>query len=119
MDIIKFAKEWDRMCKTCSECSHCPIWQLGDEEIILSCDCATMFRKYPEKVISIVKKWAEEHPAKTRQSEFLKMHPNAKLFNGYIDICPKKIDTTLEDSINCNITSCNECKRRSWSKEVE
>lgn len=118
MDIVKFAKEWDRMCKTFRLCSGCPIRKLINEKE-KNYTCRDIFCIYPEEVVPIIEKWSAEHPAKTRQSEFLKMYPYASLFRGYIDICPKKIDVTIEDSVNCNITACDECKSRYWSKEVE
>ena len=118
MDIVKFAKEWDGMCKTFRLCYGCPIRKLIDEKE-KKYTCRDIFCKYPEEVVPIIEKWSAGHPANTRQSEFLKMYPNVLFYNGQIDICPKKIDTTLEGSINCNITACNECKRQFCMEEVE
>ena len=118
MDIITFEKEWERMCKTYSLCSGCPIRNIMKKQE-REYTCRQIFCKCPEEVVLIIEKWSTEHPAKTRQSEFLKMYPNVLFYNGQIDICPKKIDTTLEGSINCNITACNECKRQFWMEEVE
>ena len=74
------------------------------------------------EIVAAVEKWAKEHPAKTRQSEFLKMFPNAALFSFgttvICDICPAKGDDTLE----CDIIrdyGCYGCKRKYWLAEVE
>ena len=74
------------------------------------------------EIVAAVEKWAKEHPAKTRQSEFLKMFPNAALF-GFgttviCDICPAKVDDTL-DFDNSKGYGCYGCKRKYWLAEVE
>ena len=120
MDIIKFAKEWNRMCRSNISCDECQIKHYLKEKGIKNFNnCGLVFRIYPEEMLSVIKKWSEEHPVNTRQSEFLKMHPNASLYNGYIDICPKKIDINLEETIDCNMTPCFECKEKYWAEEVE
>ena len=74
----------------------------------------------------------DEHPRKTRQSEFLKMFPNAVLIARdwlqyhsdtkddcpVIDICPHKVDTTLE--VDCkDVRSCYVCRKEYWQAEME
>lgn len=39
--------------------------------------CSTYAQRYPAEAVEIVERWAKEHPAKTRQSEVLKMFPSA------------------------------------------
>ncbi len=74
------------------------------------------------EIVAAVEKWAKEHPAKTRQSEFLKMFPNAALFSfgttDVCDICPAKIDDTLECDISRDC-GCYGCKRKYWLTEVD
>lgn len=73
-----------------------------------------------EKTVKIVEEWAESHPAKTRQSEFLKEFPNAAVAYGTIDILPCKFDKTLaEDCDGGHPRECVECKQAYWNKEVE
>lgn len=57
-------------CSTCSLCS---------ENNNIGCGCTKLELLYPQKAISIVQKWSDEHPQKTYLSEFLKHYPNAQL----------------------------------------
>ena len=72
-----------------------------------------------DKVVSNVEKWSAEHPVKTRQSEFLKLFPNASTDeDGVLDVSPCEIDVNYfkgcEDEINCSI-----CAKEYWLAEVE
>lgn len=61
----------------------------------------------------------ERRPKKTRQDEFLKMYPNARMLNGIISICPKLVDGNCD---RCRIyakRSCTECHKDYWLQEVE
>lgn len=71
----------------------------------------------PEKIVAETEKWAAEHPAKTRQSEFLKHYPDARIFSGCLNACPRELfgDT----KINCNAQPCYECKKEFWLAEAE
>lgn len=71
-----------------------------------------------QKALEIVQKWIDEHPRKTRQSEFLKIFPNARLDDkGILDLCPQLIDDTIFcDSISHN---CPKCAEEYWLAEVE
>ncbi len=115
MDAIEFFKAQRRFCKATGDCDNCPLCYGGY-------DCGDATFVNPDRAIEIVEKWAAEHPVKTRQSEFLKMFPNAALFSfgttDICDICPAKVDDTLEcDNIrNCG---CYGCKRKYWLTEVD
>lgn len=76
------------ICKIC--CSECPLCSknTGTSEI-LSCGVLEVY--YPEKAISIVQKWSDEHPQKTYLSEFLKNYPNAELNHGVPKVCLKEL----------------------------
>lgn len=116
MDAVNFLKERARMCKanqtgemTCENCaaykgvSQC--YKLGEP-------------KDPEKMVAIVEQWAAEHPVKTRQSEFLKHYPDARITTyGCLNVCP--IDVFSDTGINCNAQPCFECKKAFWMQEVE
>ena len=69
----------------------------------------------PEETVRIVEKWSAEHPVKTRQNEFLKMFPNAEIKDGYLHICPGKIDKNFK----CNNRICSSCLQKFWLAEVE
>lgn len=76
--------------------------------------CSVFEMLYPEKAISIVQKWSDEHPPKTYLSEFLKNYPNAPLAdNGTPDICPEKLGLT--DIKKPCFGDCVEC----WNQPIE
>jgi len=88
MEAIKFIKERDRMCRTYDDCKGCPL-EADD-------DCTDFPNGSPERAVEIVEKWSEENPVKTRQSEFLKLHPNATLdSNGCLMITPCVLNKEL------------------------
>ncbi len=117
MDAVEFLKTLRRMCNCeCRNCEFgkarsgfetCPVWQ----------------RTHPEEAVEIAEKWAKEHPAKTRQSEFLKQWPEAELtHNGVITICPIAISATYRDGKGrCKVanSTCYECREKFWLAEVE
>lgn len=77
-----------------------------------------------EEIVAIVEKWAHEHPAKTRQSEFLKMFPYVKLNSeGLVDILPCRMDPkNYPVDINkggCKAAPCIICMAEFWNQEVE
>lgn len=120
MDAVEFLKQFNRMCKTYiyDRCTECPAYKYR---------CGDQFDEQEEDGVSIVEQWAKEHPVKTRQSELLKMFPNAqKLSDGVIDICQNKIEPEKYKSaviykacINSDTGKlCTECKRDFWLKEV-
>ena len=111
MDAVKFVKTVNRLCK--QGCKKCPIYKEGvcmagfDDNSIKSI----------EGTVSKVEKWAKENPIKTRQSEFLKMFPNAVIDedDGILGIRPCYID----ERIGCtNEKGCDGCRREYWLAEV-
>lgn len=114
MDVVKFVKSVNRLCKNQSGCAKCPIWEKGM--------CMARFGDYSveniEETISKVEQWAKEHPVKTRQSEFLKRFPNAKLdSNGVLAIRPCDIDSKCCTDDNYLI-KCGTCAKDYWLTEV-
>ena len=116
METAKFLKEATRMCRAHNCCDGCPA---NDGH------CVARRQKDKDdfaKYVAIVEKWSREHPAKTRQGEFLDMFPNAATFSygtsDICDICPAKVDETIECEDFAN-GSCYECKRKYWITEVE
>ena len=120
MDAIEFMKEKKRMCKSYSECTEaCPLRKPMDENRLT---CLGYCFAHPEEAVSIVEKWSTENPIKTRQSEFLKLHPNAKISSsGVLAVCPLHIDTGAVDI--CNLINlndgCEKCRKEYWLAEVE
>ena len=118
MDAIKYFEIKKRMTEGCksSSCKTCP---LSVQDNNVDQFCTDLELEYPEKVVEIVEKWAEEHPAKTRMSELLKKFPKAEVLkyghDEYIDICPVSIDTTR----TCPNGECKNCKLEYWNEEVE
>lgn len=70
-----------------------------------------------EGMVEAAEQWAKEHPAKTRQSEFLKLFPNAQTDSGCLNACP--MDVFGNTGIDCNKRTCFECKKEFWLAEVE
>lgn len=120
MDAVEFLKERTRMCNYyMNYCRNCP----GNKVAYCATLCAAAIDLVP-----IVEQWAKEHPIKTRQSEFLKMFPNAqKSSNGVLDICPRKFEPEKYKSatpdkvcINCDTVHwCDECCRDFWLTEIK
>ena len=115
MDAVEFLKERKRMCDKYEGCDGCPMSNTNNRYEI---PCGSLNDKYPEEAVFIVEKWSVEHPVKTRQSEFLKMFPNAAttVETGALKICPKEVDKTQD--ISCT-RPCSVCLKEYWLAEVE
>lgn len=84
------------------------------------CNLRVMSEVKLDKTNEIILKWCKEHPVKTRQSEFLKMFPNAGISHkGYLEIEPCNIEKSLFDNVTCVPRYCEECKKNYWLAEVE
>ena len=102
------------MCDYYVSCSECPV---GQYKV-----CASIVGI--PKLIPIVEQWAKEHPVKTRQSEFLKMFPEASMLNDeYLNICPAQISSECRDRETGGCydpgMDCGKCKHDFWLKEIE
>lgn len=69
------------------------------------------------RAVKFVERWDAEHPVKTRQSEFLKLFPNAQTDSGCLNACP--MDVFGNTGIDCNKHTCFDCKKAFWLAEVE
>lgn len=122
MDAVKFIKQINRLCEAQEDCKDCPL--IGH-----ACDVntATIMSGYNiesvQKMVQIVEQWAKDNPVKTRQSEFLKMFPNAYL-ETITRLLPCSLDRTLKPfrcakygylSITCR---CDRCRDDYWNEEV-
>lgn len=119
MDAVEFLKAKNRMCRESGylpgNCFICPI---GNDSGGCQAGVLENQKVTEEMLVQIVERWAAEHPIKTRQSEFLKMFPNAVIRDSHIDIKPCEVDTEFECP-DRNTVSCGECKQRYWNEEVE
>lgn len=122
MDAVEYLKAKARMTKrgdgaVCNiSCKDCPI---GIDNNGVETNCRKLESYYPEKAVEIIEQWAAEHPIKTRQSEFLKMFPDAQQDGcGVIAINPCKLNICYKP--NCtNNDDCGECRKEYWLAEVE
>ena len=83
MDAVEYIKEAKRICKSRSVCKSvsgkCPLLDENGHCTATADICAADIIEKTEKAVQIVEQCAKEHPVKTRQSEFLKIFPNADM----------------------------------------
>lgn len=121
MDALEYEKARIRMCRTMilgkDGCAACPLYDGLRHRCWLATSAMTntdidTIETHIDRVIY----WANEHPIKTRQSEFLRMFPNADFCQGVIDISPCSIEKEMKKC--CGDRECDECKRTYWLTEV-
>lgn len=113
--------------KTEEECVQALLEELGDVNLCMSVVEAN--RCIHIRCLSVDKKarWAQriqeargEAPKethkekKTRQSEFLKMFPNALMDGCTVAMCPVKVD----ENVDCRL-QCDDCRKDFWLAEVD
>lgn len=118
MDAVKFTRAAMRMCNDYySKCWSCPA---GDNT---SCKLDSSYSAISaEEKVAIVEQWAERHPAKTRQNEFLEHYPNTRIApDGMISISPCLIEPQNYpiSGDDCESTPCDICRRKFWLAEVD
>lgn len=111
--------------KTEEECVKDLIEELGDVNLCMSVVEAN--RGILIRCLSVDKKarWAQRireargdvpEKKKTRQSEFLKIFPKAKMCDGVVFTCP----INMTDSVGCHhYSDCQSCKRDFWLADVD
>ena len=114
MDAVEYVKQRERMCDYYSDCDKCPA-----KEVI---GCANITKI--SQMVPIVEQWAKEHSVKTRQSEFLKMWPDAEIgYDGLPTVAPCQLNIDLlqcESQKDCEDRGvCDKCRRDFWLKEIE
>lgn len=116
MDAVEFFKTVNRLCKNQSCCAECPIHKNGMGCMIKADDDSI---KSIEETVSKVEQWAKDHPVKTRQSEFLKMFPDARIYSGVIYLCPRYLLPEKARDAYCEKQgACEECRKDYWLAEV-
>ena len=118
MDAVEFFKTVNRLCENQS-CRECPVCKEG------VCMVMNMVRidgglvESIEETVSKVEQWAKDHPIKTRQSEFLKMFPNAQIVNIERTFCVAHFDSTkVCKETTPSAEQCIACRYRFWNEEV-
>lgn len=112
MDAVKFIMTVIRICKN-QGCAKCPVCKEGMCMVVSSGNSSESI----VETISKVEQWAKDHPVKTRQSEFLKMFPNAVIDEDDGILCIKPC--AIDESIGCtNGKGCDGCRRKYWLTEV-
>ena len=102
MEAVEFLKLRRRFCSV-HDCGSC---------MVDGCVPAANDTQIEQYVAAIIK-WGEEHPIRTRKSEFLKMFPDAMIADdGMPDIDQKILGWCSEDN-------CEKCRREFWLKEIE
>lgn len=112
MDAVEYVKTLRRLCKSKERCPGCVLYNKED-----SC-CIADIGESAEDTVRIVEQWAKEHPVKTRQSEFLKLFPNAPKSGRVLDICPQNLNIEYMPPKRCENISCGACKTDYWNEEV-
>lgn len=122
MDAIKYLKTKLRMCIAYHhKYEDCP---LGHNSNGTELNCYMFQEHRPEETVVAVEKWAAEHPAKTRQSELLKMFPNAPLDkHGVANVFVCRVDKRYGNGdtyeYSCYGVSCADCRKKYWLEEIE
>lgn len=107
MDAVEFYRTFKRMCYK-TDCKDC----------LLEQKCRPSANVEPEEVVELVEQWAEDNPVKTRQSEFLKLFPNAPKSGRVLNICPQNLNIDYMPPKRCENISCSVCKTDYWNEEV-
>ena len=112
MDAVIYIRDMQRMCKSHISCNGCELKPGNGKSCMEGMD--------PQKCIFVVEQWAAEHPAKTRQSVFLKQFPNAPIYTNTHNVAldPCLIDTTLRGHCPTG-RGCDICRREFWLAEVD
>lgn len=116
MDALEFLKGYDRICESSNSCKDCCLRRRNNGTRRA---CSVYIKKCTEKAIQKIKIWLESHQNPTRQSEFLKLFPEARLVDGVLDIHPCKVDKTYGKEFCETSHSCNECRRNYWLREIK
>lgn len=97
------------------DCRDCPLSSINTGKDMT---CINFDRAFPEEAISIVKKWAEEHPQKTILMDLLEKYPNALIeSDGIPNFCPESLGYKRDHEI-CDSLDDNNCKK-CWNRPLE
>lgn len=118
--------------KTLDECFKALIEEMADVKLCiwvveasrsfdLRCNCDRKRERWAQRILEARGETTKKTPKekKTRQSEFLKLFPNAVRIGGTPDFCPRAIDTEYMPPTRCENISCWSCKEEYWATEVK
>lgn len=94
------------------DCNKCPLIVQKDGKEL---HCEEFEIEYPLEATEIVRKWAEEHPRKTRKDVLLEKFPNAKLVSRTQRPIACALDLGLRPDCFQPFDDCEDC----WNTEVE
>lgn len=120
MDAVRYLEETRRMCRFFSHvsCIGCPA--LINRQNYMFADVIVNYGTKTTDAVKIVEEWSKENPIKTRNSEFLKLYPNADVLdNGVVSLCPILIDGYNPSAGWCCDTDCYDCKTKYWMQRNE
>ena len=92
------------------KCPMCPLSNYNNGSTLI---CGVFEIQHPIEATAVVRKWAEEHPKRTRKDVLLEKLPKATLkteYGNYL-ICAQRLGLCKD----CLTKSCEEC----WNTEVE
>lgn len=94
-------------------CSSCPLSISNNSNSVI---CSIFEMEHPEEATGIVRKWAKEHPRKTRKDVLLEKFPSAKIDNGTPRPCAGALGLVdgWHSGDDCSHISCKNC----WNTEV-
>lgn len=125
MDAVEYEKGRRRMCRTNilkkGGCEGCNAYSILRRRCGFAVDVVKSESEDADvikKNIAIVEQWAKDNPVKTRQSEFLKLFPNAPKSGRVLDICPQNLNIDYMPPKRCENISCCACKTDYWNEEV-
>lgn len=117
MDAKEYILIATRMCNTFygKGCDKC---QSGSKPFCVA-TMSNKIAKHVDEAIELVEQFGKDHPGRTRQSELLKMFPDARIHNEVIDFCPKGFLPEEAGEAYCGkYGNCNECRKDYWLTEV-
>lgn len=115
MDAVDFIVNFRRMCSVDISCDNC---LLRNSVYCNDKISKPISRENAESAVEIVEKWAKENSTKTKQSEFLKQFPNAKMICGVLNVCPFSIGLIDECEADGNVL-CYDCRKNFWLSEIK
>lgn len=95
-------------CYDSKTCKTCPLSLNKNGCYVI---CSTFEIEHPLEATEIVRKWAEEHPRKTRKDILKELFPNATID----DNCVRKLGLCSEDDCRNIGGDCFKC----WNTEAE
>ena len=86
------------------ECDTCPLSSWKNDENLF---CGRFEIEYPLKATEIVRKWAEEHPRKTRKDVLLEKFPKAEIYeDGLPYACCATLGMIRKDQCSAKCMKC-------------